>query len=145
MSIKLTIYLQHWYFRQNQCLNIKNMMYTTNIDQHGPLCSCPVSPCIKTTLYMGAYSDPLFVDFIQWLPTKKTKLRQLGVQQICDNLFLSETSIYYGISKNLLKIFCNHATFFRISNRRSDCYSAFYPLNNKDISIPLFKKHDISG
>ena len=35
MLIKLKIYLLYWYFQQNQCLNIKNMLYTTYTDQHG--------------------------------------------------------------------------------------------------------------
>jgi len=32
IAIKLSIYLLYWYFQQNQCLNIENMLYTAYID-----------------------------------------------------------------------------------------------------------------
>ena len=51
--------LYYWYFQQNYCLNIKNMLYTTYIDYRGdpmlvgPPGNCPSCQCIKTALVKG--------------------------------------------------------------------------------------------
>ena len=63
MSIKLNIYLLYWYVQQNQCLNIKNMLYTIYIDYHGypmlmgPSGNCPSCQCVKTALACSYYHD----------------------------------------------------------------------------------------
>ena len=76
ISIKLTIYSLHWYFQQNQCLNIeKHAVY----NMHrlalapmlvGPSGNFPTCPGVKTTLcifrwYIGNFClQPLSVELL---------------------------------------------------------------------------------